>query len=144
MELTIDRPTSKNVGDATRRAMEAYIKDGLSAGFALSQNRAPEDRGQLRRSGFPPEKRSDGSIVTGYTAPYAEAQEKGTEPYQPPRKPLVEWAERVFGNPAIGYAVANKIAEEGIEPKGFLSDGAKEAKAWFRRNDPDRYLEREL
>jgi len=60
-----------------------------------------------------------------YFAPYALFVEFGTEPHRPPVKPLIEWAMMKFGMnekdaKRVAYAVANKIAKYGTEPRPFL------------------------
>lgn len=73
----------------------------------------------------------DGSIVQ-VTAPHAGPIEYGTRPFRPPTEPLAEWAMRKglaideAEAERIAFAVANVIAERGIEPRHFM------AKAWDR------------
>jgi hypothetical protein len=61
-------------------------------------------------------------------APHFPFMEYGTRPHFPPVAPLIVWATRKFGvdeaeAEAIAWAVAKKIAKEGIEPRGFFARG---------------------
>ena len=133
-----------NLGAKVRKGVKKWQRDGAAKGFAVAQENTPEDRGQLRQSAFQPTERGD-SVVWGYSgASYAAPQEFGTDPFWPPAKPLVEWAERVAGDPSLGYAVQAKIAKEGIEEKRFIRDGADAQREWYRNNDVRRYIDREL
>ena len=58
-------------------------------------------------------------------APHFPFMEYGTRPHMPPIAPLIQWATRKFGvdegeATAIAWAVAKKIAREGIAPRGFF------------------------
>jgi hypothetical protein len=100
------------------------IRDAADLGFSVSQERVPVDRGTLKRSGFPPEFRGE-DVVFGYTAGYADDMEYGTSPFNPETEPLVKWAERVAGDPGLGYYVANvKIPQEGIDAQPYLRPAA--------------------
>lgn len=59
-------------------------------------------------------------------APHFPFMEYGTRPHMPPVAPLITWAARKFGADdleaeAIAWAVAKKIAKEGIAPRGFFA-----------------------
>ena len=59
-------------------------------------------------------------------APHFPFIEYGTRPHMPPVSPLIVWAARKFGvddieAEAIAWAVAKKIAREGITPRGFFA-----------------------
>ena len=61
-------------------------------------------------------------------SPHFPFMEYGTRPHFPPIAPLVVWATRKFGVEegearAIAWAVAKKIAREGIEPRHFFAKG---------------------
>lgn len=139
IERTVDTDLPVNV----RKGIRKYLREGMSYGFAISQEEAPEDRGQLRRSGFGPEWRQN-ELVWGYDAPHARPQEEGTAPFTPPVKPLIEWGERVAGDPGVGMAAWHKIRKEGIEPKEYMQAGAEASIDWFSRNSPDSYIEDEF
>jgi hypothetical protein len=143
VEFEIDVPLDTNVSENVRRAQYKRIMDAATAGYNWSVQQAPEDRGTLKQTSVPPEREADGAIVWGYTQPYAEAQEFGTQPYWPPARPLVEWAERVFGDPAIGYAVQHHIAQEGIKAKRFARDGRDRQQQWLDSHDFGEYFEGE-
>jgi hypothetical protein len=119
--------TSVNLSGEVESKTRSELMDAATIGYNWSLELAPEDRGQLTSTSIAPEWR-DGTLVWGYTAPYAGAQEYGTEPYYPPIKPLLEWAERVLGDRSAGYAVQEKIAQEGIEGKGYIKAGAERMK----------------
>lgn len=128
----------KEHGDPVQALLKAdkkYRQDAASKGFAFSQEVVPEDRGNLRRSGFPPEIRGD-RVVWGYTAPYAEPMEYGTDPFYPPIQPLLEWSERVTGDTGLGWYVARqKIPEEGIDAQPYLRPSANVAERWLNSHD---------
>jgi len=112
-----------------------WAKKGADKGFAVSQENAPEDRGTLQQSGFPPEFTNTGVLRWGYTARQAKPMEFGTDPFHPPTKPLVEWAERVAGDPGLGFYVANvKIPEEGISANPYARPGKKAQENWYKNN----------
>jgi hypothetical protein len=71
--------------------------------------------------------------------------EKGTQPFQPPIQPLLEWSERVTGGTGLGWWVATvKIPEEGIEAQPYAKPGAEKQKQWYEANSLGQYLDREL
>jgi len=71
--------------------------------------------------------------------------EEGTDPFYPPVKPLIEWSERVTGDPGLGYYVAkHKIPTEGIDAQPYLEPGAEAAVDWFNRNSVSSYIEGEF
>ena len=136
--------SSKGVSKKFEQAHRKWLKDGASVGFAQSQELAPQDRGTLLQSGFPPEVQNQ-DIVWGYAGPsYILPMERGTDPFWPPAKPLVEWAERVAGDPSLGYATQHKIAKEGLEGREFVAGGAEAQAQWYKNNDFGDYLERRL
>lgn len=137
--------STKNVSGAFDGAYRKWLKDGADKGFAHSQEEVPVDRGAagLQGSGFVPEFRGN-EIVWGYTAAHAEPMEFGTRPFWPPTQPLVEWGERVAGDPSVGFYAQWKIAQEGITAQPYLNPGAEEQQRWYRENDFDDYMERRL
>jgi len=142
--MSTDVTVSENAPSAVREANRKRIFDAMKKGFAVAQNNAPEDRGTLKQSAFPPEERRNGVIEFGYTQPYAQAMEFGTEPYWPPAQPLVEWADRVLGDPGAGYAIQQKIAEQGVDPHPYVRPGRDAVKDYLNRNNLDKYLDDEL
>lgn len=127
IRVSVDRESMSNLGEKARQSQRKRMMRAATIGYNWSVERAPEDRGQLKQTSVEPT--WDGNLIKwGYTQPYAEAQEFGTPAYWPPAQPLVEWAQRTFGDPSIGYAVQHKIAEEGIEGKGFAQEGAERQK----------------
>lgn len=139
IETGIESRRSLTMAPRVRRAYRSFLQDGMAKGFAVSQEEAPEDRGTLTQTAFSPEWRND-RLVYGYTQPYAQAQEKGTAPFTPPKQPLIEWGERVASDPGLGMAVWHKIREEGIEAKHYMRSGRRATEEWFQRNSFDRYL----
>jgi len=123
-----------------REAWRKRMMDAGTKGFAVSQERVPEDRGTLRQSGFQPEWRGD-KLVYGYTAPYARPIEEGTGSFEPPTKPLMEWAERIGKDPGFGYWVArHKIPEEGIDAQPYLAPSAEAARSFLNTHPLQDYL----
>jgi len=101
--IGVDTTREINLTSAdVREALKERQFDIADRGFAESQERVPQDRGQLQQSGFPPEERAGGRVVFGYTAEYARPIEEGTGPYYPPLEPLIEWAERIGAGPGLG------------------------------------------
>jgi len=115
-----------------------WAKKGADKGFAVSQENVPQDRGAgggLLGSGFQPEFTNSGVLRWGYRARQAKPMEFGTDPFHPPTKPLVEWAERVAGDPGLGYYVANeKIPTEGIDAQPYARPGQKAQENWYQSN----------
>jgi len=123
-----------------RSAHKQRMRDAATKGFAVADERVPEDRGTLRKSMFTPERRGD-KFVYGATEPYAASMEFGTDPYWPPAKPLVEWAERIGKDPGFGYAVQHKIAEEGITAQPYLRPSAEAVQSFLETHSLEEYLE---
>jgi hypothetical protein len=142
MTLGIEVDSSINIpAEKVKDANQQRKLDAATKGFAVSQERAPQDRGTLQQSGFQPEVRSDGTIVYGYTAPYAAPMEFGTGPFYPPVEPLVEWAERIGKDPGFGYYVARqKIPEEGIDAQPFLRPSADAVRGFLNTRGLSDYL----
>ena len=123
--------------DDVMQAHRERLEQAGELGFAISQNEVPVDRGTLKQSGFPPEFRED-DLVFGYTADYAEPMEDGTDPFQPPIQPLLEWSQRVSGDTGLGYYVATqKIPEEGIDAQPYLAPAAERMQTWLDNNGLD-------
>lgn len=135
----------KNIdaSNAVSKANKRRLRDAMDKGFAVSQEQAPEDRGTLRQSGFPPEWRHN-RFQFGYRANHAGPMEFGTDPFWPPIDPLLEWAERVIGDKSAGYAVQKKIAEYGIDPQPYIRPGRDAVRDYLNRHDFSRYLDDEL
>jgi len=142
--IQVEQDTHANAVHAVGNALDEYYIEALARGYAVSQNNAPEDNGQLRRSGFAPEKRGEDTVAFGYTAPYAAAQEFGTDPFTPPIQPLLEWGERVAGSEDFGAAVWHKIREEGIDEKRYMRDGARATREWLDSHEFGNWLEDEF
>jgi len=144
LEINIDVPIRKDASKAIREGQKQRLKDSADYGFAHSQERVPEDRGTLSRSGFTPEW-VGGGIQWGYTASHALPMEKGTQPFQPPIEPLLEWSERVSGGTGLGWYVATvKIPEEGIDAQPYAKPGAEKQKQWLKTHDLGEYIDNEL
>lgn len=137
--IETDLEVNLNAEDV-RQAHRQRLMDAATKGFAVALERAPEDRGTLKEGMFPPEKRGD-SIVYGSTAPYAEPQEFGTDPYWPPAKPLVEWAQRIGKDAGFGYYVQRKIAQEGITEHPFLRPSSEAVQDFLKTHPLGDYLE---
>jgi len=133
----------RNYPQKTRNAQRKRMRDAMGKGFATSQQEAPEDRGTLRQSGYQPEWVTSTRIEWGYTAPYALAQDQGTDPYTPPLKPLLEWGKRVANDPGAGAGAWQKIREEGIEAKEYAQDGIKDTKRYLNTKSFSDYFNRE-
>jgi len=129
--------TQEITPDDIMQAHRERLEQAGELGFAISQNEVPVDRGTLKQSGFPPEFRED-DLVFGYTADYAEPMEEGTDPFQPPIQPLLEWSQRVSGDTGLGYYVATqKIPEEGIDSQPYLAPAAERMRTWLDNNGLD-------
>lgn len=139
-----DVATRKNASGAVRRAQRKRLKDSGQYGLNHAVERAPEDRGSLTSDLIDPQWRND-TLIWGFASSHAKPQNFGTGPYYPPLEPLLEWSERVTGDPGLGYYVARvKIPEEGIEAKGFADEGRDKQKQWLKSNPLSDYLDREL
>lgn len=123
------------LADETLSDVRELLMDAASVGFAHSQELVPQDRGTLLQTAFPPEFRGE-DIMYGYTQPYAESMEFGTQPYWPPIQPLREWARRVGLPEGVEYAVQAKIAEVGIDEQPYLRPSVKRMKRYLRSHGP--------
>ncbi|UXF50000.1 neck protein [Haloquadratum phage sp.] len=133
--------TDRDIASEFEDAFFEYLMDAATVGYNHALELAPEDRGTLKQTSFAPERRTDG-VVYGFTAPYAEAQEYGTEPYYPPLQPLLEWSQRVSGGLGLGFYVArHKIPTEGITEKRFARDGRDRQEEWLQNHDVSDYTD---
>ncbi len=121
------------------QAHRKRLKKAGELGFAVSQEEVPVDRGTLKQSGFQPEFRGN-DLVFGYTQAYARPIEEGTGPYWAPVQPLREWADRVLGDPDIGYAVQQKIAKEGITAQPYLAPAKERMEQWLNSHGLGEFL----
>jgi len=142
--LDVESKSIDNVGSKIKKAHRKRLEDAMQKGFSFSQEQAPEDRGTLRQSGFPPEWTSNGTIRFGYTAPYSRPMEYGTDPFWAPIRPLKEWAERVSGDPGLGYYVQWKIAQEGIDAQPYVRPGREVTKRYLDSHGMSDYLSDQL
>lgn len=103
-------------------------------GFAVEEITSAEPRpavatGELSRSVVTTNV-DDGAIVR-IDAPYAAAMEEGTRPHFPPLQPLEDWVvvKGIARDPAsvkrIAYAIALKIARDGIAPRHFFAKAVR-------------------
>jgi hypothetical protein len=146
METSVEYDSIDNYPEKVQEGIYTYLKDSAQAGQNMALEEVPEDRGTLRKSlaQFVPQER-DGSIVWGIGGqPHAAPMEYGTDPYWAPIQPLIEWAERVAGDPGLGYYVQWKIAQEGIDAQPYLRPGAEIQEEWLQSHDVSSYIEDEL
>ena len=125
-----------------REAWRKRMMDAGTKGFAVSQERVPEDRGTLRQSGFQPEWRGD-KLVYGYAGvPHAAPMEYGTDPgHTPPVKPLMEWAQRIGKDPGFGAYVATEvIPEQGVQAQPYLRPSAEAVRDFLNTHSLEDYL----
>jgi len=135
--------TNRDAAGAVKSGTDSYLMDMSTVGFNRSQEIIADeasDTGQLLRSGIPPERLDDGSVVWGYQAPYAEPVDEGQEPHWPPIEPIKGWARRVLGDESAAWAVAAKIAEEGTEPIDFTGRSVQKMNDWARSRDLADYV----
>ena len=165
LEASVSKDDIDNWPEKAIQGNKNLMMEAASVGFAVLLEEMPEDRGTMAQEAIEPTWRDD-RVVWGTTAPYALAQEKGTAPFTPPVKPLLEWGDRKFGNQSPstsevmrriekgawgpdlfahgGLAVWSKIREEGIEGKGFMEDSLEAAEGALQSGDPQEYMENEL
>jgi hypothetical protein len=135
-----------NVSGKVSRGIERFLLDGAQRGQNVSMEHVPEDRGNLRHSmaQFVPEVR-DGDVVWGVGGQsHALPMEFGTDPFWPPIRPLIEWANRQGADEGLAYYVQWKIAQEGIDAQPYLRPGAEAQSEWYSRSDMSEYIENEL
>lgn len=138
VDVTIDRATLIGV----KEAQQQRLLDSADVGFAISQERVPVDRGTLQQTALEPQI-YNGDIVWGYTRPYADDVEFGTEPYRPPLADLEAWGKRVAGSEEFGRKVWSKIAQEGQSEQPYVRPGITRQKEWLKRHGIDEYLNNE-
>ena len=130
--------TNKDAARAVKGATDKYVMDVATAGFNRSQRviaQEATDTGQLLKSGIPPQRQSDGSVLWGYMADYATDVDQGQEPnWIDPIDPLLGWARRVLGNEGAAYAVREKIAEEGTEGVFFARKAIESMRGYAMSN----------
>lgn len=69
-------------------------------------------------------------LTVGTNVEYAQYQEFGTSPFHPPPTALKTWAGREFGDEDAAYAVANSIAETGLDDQRFFADALEKNIDW--------------
>lgn len=166
-DLSVQADITENIAGLTREAIFEFLRDGAEAGQAVALERVPQDDGDLLKNmaQFQPEAR-EGRVVWGVSdVPYALAIDQGTQPFTPPLRPLLEWADRTFSternadevlqdldengwHPGIfnhpGAAVWSKIRSEGITANPYLTPGAEAQADWYKSHDPSEYIEDNL
>lgn len=80
-------------------------------------------------------------------APHAVFVDQGTRAHMPPVGPLIVWATRKFGLPpekaeAVAWAVAKKIAREGVAPRFFMRKAMAQIGRWVINQEITRELEK--
>lgn len=114
-----DKKLDEIANELFRDSQENIVKKGVI------------DEGTLLKSGNINRKFLEKEIV--YSAPHAKWIEYGTEPHFPPIAPLEAWAKRKLGlndkeAKSAAFGIANKINEEGSEPKPFLREAVNQIK----------------
>lgn len=146
VEVSVD--VTQDMGPKTRAGIVKYLKKGGDKGAAVARDRVPVDRGAgggLLSKIFDPVETDDGVVWGVSDAPHARPIEEGTAPFHPPVQPLVEWAQRVAGDPGLGYYVAlHKIPEEGITAQPYVAPGVDAQRRWYRSHDASSYVRKEL
>jgi len=144
IETSVSHEGIDGYGPKVKQAILKYLKDAAQVGQNVALEEVPEDRGTLRKSlaQFVPQER-DGSVVWGVGGqPQALPMEYGTDPYQPPIQPLLEWSKRVTGDEGLGWYVATvKIPEEGIDEQPYLRPGAEAQREWLLNHDVSEYIQ---
>jgi hypothetical protein len=146
IDMGVDLEGIDNVSGKVSRGIERFLLDGAQRGQNVAMEHVPEDRGNLRHSmaQFVPEVR-DGDVVWGVGGqPHALPMEFGTDPFWPPIRPLIEWANRQGADEGLAWYVQWKIAQEGIDEHRYLRPGAEAQSEWYSRNDMSEYIENEL
>lgn len=143
----VSSSVGKNGSEGLSAGIESALLEAADAGFEHSQEKVAQhstDTGGLLRSGIPPERQPDGSVVWGYNAPHAKPVEFGTAPHWAPIDPLKDWARRVLGDESVAYAVQKKIANEGTDPSPFFRPGVNVMKRRLRAQNVESFVEDEL
>jgi hypothetical protein len=139
MVISVDSQadSADDIAGSLERRTYDELMDAATLGYNWAVENAPEDRGKLRQTSFAPERRGK-TVVWGFTQPYAEAMEFGTDPFYPPLQPLLEWSRRVTGDEGLGYYVAReKIPNEGIDGNAFAQGGAERMRRRLAGEDFD-------
>jgi len=90
----------------------------------IIRRNSPKFKGGLKRS-WRLEKTEDGWEIFS-EKPQAAATDQGTKPFWPPIQPLKEWAKIKLGSESLGYAVQQKIAQEGIDAQEYIKESIDE------------------
>jgi hypothetical protein len=131
IRVSVEREGISNLGEKSKQAQRKRMMRAATIGYNWSVERAPEDRGQLKQTSVEPT--WDGNIIRwGYTQPYAEDQEFGTEPFRPTGQEvedILEWSRRTVGDDSLGWVLIKHVfPRRGIRAKGFTQEGAERQK----------------
>lgn len=132
-----------DLGERVARGVRTGMRDAADAGFAVSQEEAPVDRGTLLQSGQPPAWRGD-VLRWGYTADHARVVEEGSVPHYPPIDPLKGWARRVLGDEGAAYAVQEAIVKEGTPAQPYVEPGVQAQVRELQQRGLSPYVDDEL
>lgn len=119
--------------DITGRPMGAAMAKATLVVTRAARISAPVDRGPLRASIVPQVVVRDPVVrgVVGSNVAYAPYQELGTRRFNPPWKPIFEWAMRKTKGDrkaagALAFVARRSIRARGIKPKRFLQNAVIE------------------
>ena len=132
LEANIEIKINKEATEELLKKTDEALDDLADFVFARSQELVPVDEAMLKKSGSVERLPLNKTIC--YDSIYSVFIEFGTEPHHPPSAPLISWAKRNLGLSEkearkVGWAIVNKIAKEGTEPRPFLRPSLDEAVA---------------
>jgi phage gpG-like protein len=113
-----------------------FLSSSAKAVEALAVEKAPNDRGGLRRSiaHTVDESYFPKHATVGTNLVYGRAIEYGLLPGKmPPVTPLEDWARRKGLGPGLGFVIARNIMKHGTKPQPFLEPALNEAGPAIKR-----------
>jgi len=127
LNATVSSSKPKNAPGKVRDGVRQAMRDAADTGFSVAWDEAPSGAtNTLKHSGVQPTWQGENTLVWGFTAPYADDVEFGTDPHIADLDALRVWARRVLGSEAAAGAVWRKIAAEGTPAQRFAKEGVEE------------------
>jgi len=119
----VDEEIQKNVDEFLFKIANELVNE--------LKKEAPVHEGRLRQS-IQIFGKDENKYYVGTNVNYAMDIQMGTEPFYPPIEPLRRWARLKLGSEKLGYAVQQKIGQEGISKNPYVDRAVENIKQRYR------------